>query len=56
MDMRKTGFMRASYCLFLKINKKYCGLDIRFFDFNYGRELVKSMNKVQLKYLTDLSL
>ena len=56
MDMRKTGFMRASYCLFLKINKKYCGLDIRFFDFNYGRELVKSMSKVQLKYLTDLSL
>ena len=24
--------------LFLKINKKYCGLDIRVLDVNYGRE------------------
>ena len=36
----------------LKVNKKYCGLDIIFFDFNYGRDWVKYVCKFNNRLTT----
>ena len=36
----------------LKVNKKYCGLDIIFFDFNCGRDWVKYVCKLKNRLTT----